>query len=105
MISSLPLFFFLVVLGFELQALCFLGRRATIWATSPDLFTPLFLELGSHFLPRLTWTMIILFYLYNIAGWQVCTIMPRLLVEMGTRELFAWLAVNHNPPDLSLLNI
>jgi hypothetical protein len=50
------------VLGIEL-ALCLLGRRSTTWASLPALFVLVIFEIGSHFIPRLAWTVILLFVL------------------------------------------
>jgi hypothetical protein len=55
-------FFFFVVLGFELGASHLLGRCSTAWASLPTLFAMVNLEMGSHFLPRLAWTVVLLFW-------------------------------------------
>jgi hypothetical protein len=54
--------FCLIVLKCKLRASCSLGRHSTSWVTTPVLFALLVLEIGSCFLPRLTWTTVHLFY-------------------------------------------
>jgi hypothetical protein len=52
---------FLQYWGFELRALCLLGRWSNAWATPSVLFTLVILDIGFCFLLRLSWTMILLF--------------------------------------------
>jgi hypothetical protein len=47
-------FVFLVVLGFELRALCLLDRHSTTGAMPPTLFALIIFDIVSHFLSRLT---------------------------------------------------
>jgi hypothetical protein len=44
------------------------GSCFTIWAILPALFVWVVFEIGSHFVPRLSWTVILLFVLPHIAG-------------------------------------
>jgi hypothetical protein len=50
------------MLEFELRASHLLGRRCTAWATPPALFGLIILKIGSHFLSRPAWIMILLCY-------------------------------------------
>jgi hypothetical protein len=52
----------LATLGFELRALCLLGRCSTVRATPTSLFALVILEIVFCFLPRLAWTSIFLSY-------------------------------------------
>jgi hypothetical protein len=54
--------YFLTVLGFELRASNLLDRTSNTQATLPSFFTLVILEIRSYFLPRLAWTMTLLFY-------------------------------------------
>jgi hypothetical protein len=56
-------FMYLLVLGFELRASCLLYRYSTSWVMPLALFALVILEIGSHFLPWPTWTMILSLYL------------------------------------------
>jgi hypothetical protein len=47
--------------GFELRTLHFLGRCSTTWHTTRH-FCSVISQMVSHFLPRPTWTVILLFY-------------------------------------------
>jgi hypothetical protein len=53
--------FFLFGVEFELRASHLLGRSSTAWAMLPAFFALVILQIWSHFLPRLAWTMIFLF--------------------------------------------
>jgi hypothetical protein len=44
-------------------------------------------KIGSHFLPRLTWTLILLFMLLTVAGRTSVCHCAQLLVEVGSREV------------------
>jgi hypothetical protein len=55
--------YILVVLGFELRALCLQSSCYTPWATPPALFALVILEIWSHFLPRLASGLILQFKL------------------------------------------
>jgi hypothetical protein len=55
----LAFFFFLAVLGFELRALCSLGRCYTVWVLPPALPVLFALEIGSCFLCMLAWTVML----------------------------------------------
>jgi hypothetical protein len=63
--DSSSFFFFLALFGFELRALHSLGRCSTTWATSPALsaFRYFLNKVFLAFLPRLAWTLILLFLL------------------------------------------
>jgi hypothetical protein len=50
------------VLWFEFRASHLQGRHSTTWATLLPHFALVILEIGSHFLPRLAWTTILLFH-------------------------------------------
>jgi hypothetical protein len=52
-------FWFLVVLQFELRASHLLGRCSTVWPMPPALSALVILKIGSHFLSKLTWTVIL----------------------------------------------
>jgi hypothetical protein len=54
--------FFLAVLEFELRASCLQGRCSTTSITPSDLFALVILEIGSCFLARPAWTVILLYY-------------------------------------------
>jgi hypothetical protein len=84
-----------VVLGFELRALCLQGKNSTFWVTPLALFVLVILEIGSHFLPTLSWTTNFLFYtshfmLPTVAGMTGVCHCAQLLVEMGSCELLFW---------------
>jgi hypothetical protein len=55
----------------------------------PALFVFVILEIGSHFMPRLTWFMILPFVLPCIARITGVCHHAQSLVEMGSCELFA----------------
>jgi hypothetical protein len=60
-----------VVLGFELRALSLFARHSLYCFVScmpPALFALVIFEIGSHFLPRLAWTMILLCMLITTVG-------------------------------------
>jgi hypothetical protein len=75
-------FFFLVLLGIELRALCFLCSRSA-WATSPALFALVIFEIGSCLMRGLTWSVILLFVLPHVAGMTYICYCALPLVEMG----------------------
>jgi hypothetical protein len=63
-LGTLYLFsFFLGGTGVWTQGLHLLGRHSLVWATPPALFTLIILEIGSCFLLRQAWTVILLFYI------------------------------------------
>jgi hypothetical protein len=51
----------LLIMGFESRASHLQGRYSTFWAMLPALFTLVILKIGSYFLPKPTWTVILLF--------------------------------------------
>jgi hypothetical protein len=66
---------------------------------SPDIFTLVILEIGSHFLPRTAGMEFLLISVFCISG-MIGTY--QLLVEMGVSETFLpRLVLNCNSPDLS----
>jgi hypothetical protein len=85
----------------KLRASCLLGSHPTTWPIPPVLCALVILEIGSCFLPRLAWIATFLF----CASWQQendrhpAQLFP---TEMGLANFFAWLALNHNPPSVSL---
>jgi hypothetical protein len=57
------------------------------------------LEIGSCFLPRLLWTVI----LQLLLAQQVCTVTPNFfLLGWGLAIFLPGMSCNHDPPDLSL---
>jgi hypothetical protein len=56
----------------------------------PGLFAPVILEIGSRFLPGPAWTMDLLFYTSHCTGITGVQHHTRLLVEVGSCELFSW---------------
>jgi hypothetical protein len=91
---------FLVVLGAELRVLCLLNRHSTIWVTPPAFFVLVIFEIGSQFMPRLGWTMILLFVLPCVAGMTVHTSTSSHCVRWGLDNFLSRLALNLNPPNL-----
>jgi hypothetical protein len=85
--------------------LCLLGRCWTTWATSPALLSLAILGIGSCILPWPTWTTVLLFMLHTFV-WMTntCHHTSFFSTEMESYKLvFAGLAWNCHPPDLSLL--
>jgi hypothetical protein len=71
-LNALHIFFFsyLMVLGLELKALCLLSTCSAAWAMPLALFTLVILEIGSWFLPRLTWISIFLLFKTSLQCWD-----------------------------------
>jgi hypothetical protein len=92
--------FILVGLGFELKAIHLPGRPSTPWATPLALFALAVLMIRSHFLPKLDWTVILLFKA-SLHCWD----------DRHTwldPPFFCWdvvlhkLSLSHDPPKLTL---
>jgi hypothetical protein len=72
--TFLPFFvLFLVILGFELRAWCFLGRVPTLDLCCLPFLLWVNLGIGSHFMPGLDRTAILLFMFSHGAGNDRCT--------------------------------
>jgi hypothetical protein len=61
----------------------------------PALFALVILEIGSHFLPRLIWIAILLFY-PDIGGLTGARQLISVEMEISQSPIPAW---NHNPPS------
>jgi hypothetical protein len=98
-------FFFCSSVGFELRTLSLLGKCSTSWATPLDLFSLVILEIGSHFLPKLAWTLILLFYASHYT-WDDRHVppCPTFFHWDGVLQTFFLprLVWNYDPPYLSL---
>jgi hypothetical protein len=95
---------FLEVVGFKLRALCLLGRHSTAWATPLALFALIILEIGSCFLPRAAWTMILLFFCVPLSlGWQVCATTKGFFSPRWGTASFPW--GNQGWPETIILPI
>jgi hypothetical protein len=82
-------------------------RNSTTWAIPPSLHALVILEIGSPFLPRQTWTLIILFYAFHCMicichhawlfslRWSFTSFFSQAGIELWS----SW----SQPPDLSLL--
>jgi hypothetical protein len=79
------------------QAFCHLSQ-----SSSP--FCVAVFEMGSHFMPSLAWTTILLFVLPGVDGIIGMYHGTPPLVEMGSCELLPRLTFNHDPPNLCLLS-
>jgi hypothetical protein len=96
--------FVLVVLGFELRASHLLSRCSVIWAAPPILSSQVILEIGSHFLPKLAWNTVLLFYTSCWTWDDRDTTMPRFfLVRCGLVNFLPGLTLNCSSPSLHLL--
>jgi hypothetical protein len=79
-----------------------LNRHSTPWATPSTHFVPVILEIGSHTMPGLTWTAILLFVLPCTAWMTGMCHYAKPLVEMWSHKLFLpKLVLNCNPTNLS----
>jgi hypothetical protein len=94
-------FFFLWYWGLN-SRLC----ACEAWATLPAIFALVMLDIDSYFLPRLVWSVILLFFLSFLPslGWQgMCHHAELFSIEMESCQLFLpWLAWSCNPPNPSL---
>jgi hypothetical protein len=93
--------FYLAVLGFELRASHLLG--SITWATLPALFVGIIFEIGSHFIPELSWAIIILFVL-PLHSWDDRWVPPHPAIDWDgvSQTSFAWAGFNYDPPDCYL---
>jgi hypothetical protein len=68
------------------------------------IFAVLILEIGSHFLPRLSWTAVLLCYISHCSWDDRCmSPCPPFFCWDGVQTFFfVWLIWNSNPQDLSL---
>jgi hypothetical protein len=82
-------YFFLAVLRFELRALCL---HSITWTMPPVIFALVIFQMRSWFLPRLAWTMILLFMPPTYWDDRYACYCTQLLVEMGSE-----LASNQDP--------
>jgi hypothetical protein len=74
--------------GFELRASWLLSTLSTTWITLSALFMLSIFEIGSHSMPGLAWTVILLFVLPGMTGAHRST---QPLLGMGSCEFFlAW---------------
>jgi hypothetical protein len=90
-------------LVFELRASCSWERHSTTWAITSTLFGLVVLEVGSHFLPRLSRIMIILFHASHCHCIDSSVTLCTTIGWDGVSQTFLpWLALNHDPPHLSL---
>jgi hypothetical protein len=83
-------FFFFCYLGFVLKGFAFSRQELYPLATLPAFFVPVILDIGSHFLPRTAWNVILLFHtshyswderhrpIFFLLGWVSQTFLPRL---------------------------
>jgi hypothetical protein len=87
-----------VVLGFELRASHLLSQPSTASATFPALYALIILELGFCFLPRLTWTVTLLFYTSH-CSWNDshAPSHPGFSFEVGSWNFLPRLAWSHDP--------
>jgi hypothetical protein len=97
-LSFFLFFFFLVVLGVRRKALHLVGRYSITWATPSDLFTLVIFEIGSCFMPRLAWT-VILFILPYASG---MTTEPTHWLRWSPANSLPGLTLNLDPPNLCL---
>jgi hypothetical protein len=86
--NSVIITIFLAVLGVEFRALYMPGRRYTTWAMPPALFALVIFELESSFMPRLTWTVTLLFVLPCASGLTGVHYGTQSLLEMRSCEFF-----------------
>jgi hypothetical protein len=75
------------LLGFE-RASHLLDRCSTVWAIPPALFALVILEVRAHFLPRQTWTTILLFAYHLTWMTGVWHHTQHFSFEMGSWEYF-----------------
>jgi hypothetical protein len=88
--------FFLVVVGFEFRASHLLGRHSSAWVMLLSFFVLVIFEIGSHFLPGLAWTTILLFYT-SCCTWDDRYVPPHPAFSVEMRVLLTflpWLAWN-----------
>jgi hypothetical protein len=101
--KTLFVIYFFAVLEFELRAQHLLGRHSTTWSTPPALFAPFMSEIGSHFMPGLAWTTVLLFMLPGLLGWQAWPATPSFyLLRWGLVNFSPGLIVNYDPLDCHL---
>jgi hypothetical protein len=85
---------FLALLIFHLRVFHLLGRYFTTWTTPPATFAVGYFDIGSCFMPWPAWTSILLFLLPCLPGMIGTCHSTQPLVEMGSHELFARLAIS-----------
>jgi hypothetical protein len=89
--------------GVQIQGFVLVRQVLYCLSLSSSPFCCGILEIGSHFLPRSAWTPILLFYASCHCWDDKRAITPSFFsVEIGSWELFAWLAWNPSFPDLGL---
>jgi hypothetical protein len=83
-------FFFWLYGGLNWGCYILLVRHSTVWATYPALFALIVLEIGSHFLPRPAWPMILLYY-DSCCSWNDRSVPPyQAFVTIIEMSHFAW---------------
>jgi hypothetical protein len=103
-LRSILSFFLLGLLGFEVRSLHLIGRYFSAWTMPPASFALVILDLGSYVLPRLTWTVIFLFYAFH-SRWDDKHAPPGPTFFCQNRVSLTSLprlALNCNPPNLCL---
>jgi hypothetical protein len=81
-----------------------LARQALPRVTSPALFVLIILEIGSHCVPKLAWSSVLLFALLHVDGMTGAHHLPSYWLRWG-RDLMNFLprqVLNSNPADLRL---